>query len=145
MQDGGLGTVEGAQRPDDLRPGLRMTPHESELGPIEARRLVQDDIGNRDLAQVVVQASEADRFDIALGHAHRPRHRHGPVGDAVKVHFGVVVPSLHCPGERHKNGLVAHEVVCQTLRPQQRADPDQQLFEVERLGQEFVGTSLERP
>ena len=60
-----------------------MSSHERKLGPIERAGLEENAVRNRDFAQVVEQAAQADSLECLFVHAHPSRDTDRPVRDPV--------------------------------------------------------------
>ena len=77
-----------------------MLPHHAPLVLVERAGLVQDPLGNPDLADVMEQRGDLDRVELGTVVAEPLGECDRDVGDALGVGAGVIVLRLHAPRER---------------------------------------------
>ena len=87
-----------------------MLLHHLPLLVVERARLVEDALGDPDLADVVQEGADLDRVELDAAVAEAACERDGDAGDALGVAAGVVVLRLHRAGERpdRLDVLLAH-------------------------------------
>ena len=70
---------------DDPLADDRMAMHEAPLLLVQRPRLVEDRLGDRDLADVVKLGGAAERLDLVLGQVEHDRERPHELGDLADV------------------------------------------------------------
>ena len=106
VPDRGRDRVEAGQRAQDALADRGMRVDERPLLLLEPARLVQQAVGDADLADPVQQRRRADVGDLRAVEAEAGRHGHGQPLDRVRVLAGVAVACLQRQRERAHHRVV---------------------------------------
>ena len=122
---------ESLDRGEDPLADDRVSPHQLPLLVVERRGLVEDRLGDPDLADVVEQRSELDRLEEVVAEAEPARHLDGEVRDLLRVHARVAVLRLERARERGQRLAVQplHRLRVLELREQDLEMADEELRE----------------
>ncbi len=105
VQDDRHGVLEGGGLLEDDLADPRMLDDRSPLRRTESGRLVEDLLGNGDLADVVEEGGDPDPVDLGIGQVEARGHRHDDRGDQRRRLPGVVGARCDDRGERRRRGV----------------------------------------
>ena len=91
---------------EDVLGDHRVLLHDLPLLVVEGAGLLQDALGDPDLADVVEEGADLDGIELGAGVAEPPSERDGDGGDPLGVAARVVVLGLHALRERRDRGEV---------------------------------------
>ena len=111
----------------------------AELARVEPAFLVEDRLGDADLADVVELSGDAQQVALAVGQPEGAPELGGQHADPLGVAAGVGVLGLEGRGQREDHALVLLEVPEVVAEAQQRLDAGDQLQAVDGQDQEVVG------